>query len=439
MFKKIKQLTRKTSLLATVISLLTITVVLAASGDLDTTFDGDGLVTTDLGRSDIAQGIAIQPADGKIIAVGYSYIPSTATQDFAAARYNVDGTLDNAFSTDGLLTTDFTGRDTAFDVAIQSNGKIVVSGLVCAAPNTKGTCDAAVARYNTDGTPDNNFSSDGRVTTDFGGKDNGSKGGIAIQSNGKILVGGYMYNGTNKTFDFAIYRYNSNGSLDTTFSGDGKALFGFGKGRHDYAEDIILQSDGKILVAGETCDKNYANCDFGILRLNPGGTLDKNFSGDGKQTTNFGGDDKPYAVTLQPNGRIVVVGKKIASTQSFAVARYTASGSLDTSFNGTGKKVFSVIPSSNSYASDVLVQSDNKIVIAGSAQNGSLYDFALVRLNSTGSFDSTFSDDGLLTIDFGGDDYGQILALQPSDGSYVLAGYTDDGTQRDFALTRILP
>jgi len=441
MFVKTKHIVRKISLTATIISLLTTTIVLAASGDLDPTFNGgqvtNYIVPADPGRSDIAAGVAIQPIDGKIVAVGYSYVPSAATQDFAVARYNVNGILDNTFSSNGLLITNFNGKDLAFDIAIQPNRRIVVAGQVCAAPNTKGACDLAVARYNPDGTLDTSFSGDGKLTTDYGGSSNGSKGGIAIQPDGKILVGGFMYNGTDN--DFAVYRYNANGSLDTTFSTDGKAKFGFGTGRQDNAEDIILQSNGKILVIGETCNSSNVNCDFAILRLNTNGALDKTFNGTGKVRTNMGADDKAWAVALQSDGRIVVVGGKYTSTLSyFAVARYTTTGQLDPTFNTTGRRIFSVIPGTNSYASDVLVQPDNKIVIAGSAQNGQ-YDFALVRLNGNGSFNNTFNGSGKLTLDFGGDDFGLALDIQPSDGKYVMAGYTDDGTQRDFALTRILP
>jgi len=440
MFSKIKNATRKVGLLGTMLSLLTFSVVLAASGDLDTNFNGNGLVITDVvpGRSDIANGIAIQPVDGKIVAVGYNFVPPSATQDFALARYNVDGSLDSGFNSTGVAITDFAGRDTGFDVAVQSDGKIIISGQVCAAPNTKGACDVALARYTTAGVLDTTFSTDGKVTTDYNLQGNGSKGGLAIQSNGKILVGGYMYNG--KDNDFAVYRYKANGALDKKFSTDGKVNFGFGKGTQDYAEDIVLQSDGKILVVGETCDSTNANCDFAIARLNSNGTLDKTFSGDGKQKTNMGADDKAWALAIQSNGKIVAVGGKYTLTDStFAVARYTKTGALDKTFSDNGKLTFSVIQNVDSYASDVLIQPDDKIVIVGNAGNTGFHDFALVRLDNAGVFDSTFSDDGLLTIDFGGDDFGLAVDIQPSDGNYILAGYTDDGAQKDFALTRVLP
>src|SRR5688572_26623878 len=177
MSKHLKPIFYKAVLISMVLGLLGATVSLAASGDLDTTFSGDGRVTTNFGpspgRTDELSGIAIQ-SDGKIVAVGFS------SGDFAVTRYNVNGSLDTTFSGDGKLITDFGGHESANDVALQSDGKIVVSGQKCAGIG----CDVALARYNVNGTLDTTFSGDGKQTTDYGGGDNGSEGGLAIQSNG---------------------------------------------------------------------------------------------------------------------------------------------------------------------------------------------------------------------------------------------------------------
>jgi len=331
MFVQFKRLTWKASLLTTLISLLAFTIALAASGELDTTFDGDGLVITDVnasspGRLDLVYGIAIQPADGKIVAAGSSSLPGMASYDFAVTRYDTNGLLDTTFSGDGRLITNFGADDYALDVAVQPNGKIVAAGKKC----INNICDVALARYNSNGTLDTTFSGDGRQTTDFGNGDNGSVG-LAIQSNGKIVMAGYMSNGTD--LDFAIYRFLSNGSLDTTFNGDGKVNINFGAGRQDYASDLLLQSDGKIVIVGSTGDANYDNNNFAIARLNAGGSLDTTFSGDGKQITNFGADDYAYGVALQSDGKIVVAGEKdIPNLNSFALARYNSDGTPDASF-----------------------------------------------------------------------------------------------------------
>ena len=434
MYKHLKPIFYKAVLLSMVLSLLAFTIALAASGDLDTSFSGDGRVTTNFGlapgRADYLSGIAIQ-SNGKIVAVGSS------SGDFAVTRYNVNGSLDTTFSGDGRVITNFGGWENANDVIMQSDGKIVVSGQKC--PDA--ACDVALARYNANGMLDTTFSGDGKQTTDAGG-DNGSEGGLAIQSDGKIVMAGYAWNGTDR--EFAIYRYNTNGSLDTTFSGNGIAIGNFGVSRLDVTRDLAIQSDGKIIVVGNSADESGDDFDFAIARLNSNGTADTTFSGDGRQRTNFGGFDAVYSVALQPNGKIVVVGFRVTPTGSrtqFAVVRYNLDGSLDTTFNGTGRKAFSISSGFDSWASDVIVQSDGKIVVEGDiGQSGSSLDFALVRLNPGGSFDTTFSGDGKITVDFGGKAAFFALALDPLEGKYVVGGYFDPeiGTT-DMALARILP
>jgi len=449
MFTHFKRMAWKASLSTTLISLLVFTIALAASGDLDAAFDGDGLVTTDFGvgvRSDVAYGIAIQ-ANGKIVAAGSSFETSTSNYDFALARYNPNGSLDTTFSGDGKLITNFGSNDEAWDVAVQSDGKIIAAGRTC---NSSGlACNVALARYNTNGTLDTTFSGDGKQITDFDGGDNGSLGGLAIQSDGKIVLAGYVWNGMNN--DFAVYRYNTNGTLDSSLTGDGMLRFGFGLGREDRATDLDIQrTDGKIVVAGYS--SGGANgYDFAIARLNPGGGFDTTFSGDGRQITNFGGEDFAYGFAGQPDGKMVVIGQKInfAYTMStFAIARYNPNGSLDDTFGQllptgkrNGKKVFSVVPGAWSYAYDAVVQPGGKILVMGANEAGSgLFDFALVRLNPGGGFDTSFSGDGKVTIDFGNNEHGRALVRQPSGGKYLLAGFIDDGTLgSDFALARVLP
>ena len=441
MFVQFKRLTWKASLLTIIISILAFTIALAASGDLDPTFDGDGLVTSyasEPWKSDLAQSIAIQ-ANGKIVAAGISNY-GYATSNFAILRYNTDGSLDTAFGGDGRVLTNLGNNDGANDVAIQSNGKIVAAGRTCLGYY----CDVALARYNAGGSLDTTFSGDGKQITDFGSTDNGSDGGLAIQPDGKIVVGGYVHNGTDR--DFAVYRYNANGSLDTTFSGDGMLKFGFGAGRWDTAFDLALQSDGKIIVIGETYNPNsgFLDRNFALARLNTDGSLDVTFSGDGRQTTNFGNDDRAYGVTLQMDGKAVVVGMKSnGDLRFFALARYNVDGSLDTTFNGTGRKVFSIIAGTSSSAEDVIVQSNQMIVVAGSAVNspeGGSFDFAMVRLNPDGALDTTFGEDGKVIIDFGGTDFAASLAVRPADGKYVLGGYAyGDLSEDHFALARVLP
>jgi len=415
-------------LMTMLLALVLPTVALAAAGALDTTFSGDGKLATNVHptRDDMLRDVAIQ-SDGKIVAVGFSDIPGSYI--ISVVRYKPRGALDTTFSGDGKVFTNLGDVfSQAYSVAVQPNGKIVVAGQSC---NSSFMCDAAVVRYNANGSLNKTFSGDGKAFIDFGGGDNGSYGGLAIQPNGKIVVAGYMWNGSN--YDIAVYRLNPNGSLDTTFSGDGKARVGFGIGRYDSARDLILHPDGKISVVGYTCDASWGNCNFAVARFRSNGALDKTFSGNGKLTTNFGASDLGQGAALQADGKLIVAGERYVDgiSDKIAVARYNVNGTLDTTFAGNGKRVTSFVWAG---AYDVLVDSSGKIVIAGWA-NG---DFGVVRYNTNGSLDSTFSGDGKLAVDFGKDEYARAIALD-GNGKYVVGGIKDFGSTEYFALARILP
>ena len=420
---------------ATIASLVCFSMVLAASGSLDTSFHGTGKLKMDIvtGKSDEAWAVALQP-DGKIVAVGET-VPSSTNHNIALARFTSAGALDTTFNTTGKKVTDLGGVEGANGIVIdKSTGKIIVAGSKCS--STGSPCDVAVLRYNPNGSLDTSFNGTGYRVDDFGGGDNGSWGAVALQSDGKIVVGGYMNNKTSKNVDFAVYRYTSKGALDTTFNATGKKSIPFSTGSNDYIYGMAIQTgDGKIIVAGATCLPT--NCSFALARLNTNGALDTTFNSTGKQTTNFGGNDAAYGMTLQSNGKIILVGQTGWDPYNFALARYNTNGALDTTFAGTGKMVFDFSASGQTnYARTVRVQkSDGKIVVCGNS-NGN---FALARLTSAGALDTTFNGTGEVNIDFGGDDRCRGVAIQPADGKYVLAGRTNDGTLNHWALARVLP
>lgn len=201
-------------------------------GALDTTFDTDGRVTTTIGANfDLGQFVIVQP-DGNIVVGGSSH--NGTDYDFALARYNTNGSLDTSFDTDGKLITVFgSGNDRLAKVILQPDGKIIAVGYLFNGIDE----DFALARYNTDGSLDTTFDSDGKVITPIGaGNDNGHA--VVVQPGGKIVVAGDSNNGSNR--DFALARYHSNGSLDTTFDGDGKTTTAIGSG-DDYGMEIELQ------------------------------------------------------------------------------------------------------------------------------------------------------------------------------------------------------
>src|SRR5437870_1480924 len=341
----------------------------AESGDLDGTFGAGGIVTTDFfGADDEASAVAIQ-ADGKIVAAGYALDPSTGHHVFALARYNIDGGLDDGTASDitpgdqfgiaGKVTTDFAGAGaSATAMALQPDGKIIAAGL---AINTMGIDDFALARYNTDGSLDTSFGPNrtGKVTTDFGGYDLATS--LLIQTDGRIIVGGQA-SGSGFVGNCALARYNADGNLDSSFGAnhDGKALVDLGG--QDAISALVLTSDGRIIAAGSNSNADFTNFNFALLRFTPNGLLDSTFGSSGIVITDFsGGNDFASAMTIQADDKIVVAGLAPGfAPNEFALARYRSDGALDTSFgpNGTGLLITD-FTAHNSSASAVRIRSIN--------------------------------------------------------------------------------
>lgn len=386
---------------------------------LDPTFDTDGKLTTVVnGGNEQAKAMVVQP-DGKIVVVGYS---GSTDSDFAVVRYNTDGALDTTFDTDGMVTTPFgTDNDQAKAVAIQTDGKIVVAGW--AGNQLTGQLDLAVVRYNTDGSLDATFDGDGKVITVIGGAFTFSVGSaMVIQPDGKIVVAGYS--GSDPNYDYAVVRYNTNGSLDTTFDSDGKVTTDFNGS--DRAHAVALQPDGKIVVTGDN-----QSGDFGLVRYNANGSLDTTFDGDGKATVSVSaGSDVAYSLAIQADGKIVAAGP---ADGNFGIARLNSIGSPDTAFDSDG--VVTTDFGGFDWASSVAILPDGKIV-AGGYGNG---DFGVARYNNDGSLDATFDGDGKVTTTIlSSTDWINAIAIQ-TDGKIVAAGYADNGTggtENDFAVAR---
>lgn len=399
------------------------------AGSLDSTFGGDGKVTTNFtGGDDLGLAVAVQ-ADDKIVAAGGA---ATSGGSFALARYNPDGTLDTGFSTDGKVTTNFTGgRDFAAAVAIQTDQKIVAAGSA----GFSGDAKFAVARYNTDGSLDTSFNGDGKLTTNLTASFDAAYS-LVIQPDGKIVVVGATGSGGS----FALVRYDTDGSLDTGFSGDGKVATSF-TGGYDFADDVTIQpADDRIVAVGAA---NYFGGDpkFAAARYNTDGSLDTAFSGDGKVTTNFtAGDDFAFGVAVQAtDGRIVAAGGAGGSGGRFALVRYETDGDLDATFGGGDGKVMTNFTAGYEYADDVGLQADGKIVAVGAGNAfGADPMFALARYDTDGTLDTGFDGDGKVTTNFTAKvDFGVGVAIQPIDGRIVVAGRAGGNGGR-FALARYL-
>ena len=222
----------------------------------------------------------------------------------------------------------------------------------------------------------------GKVLTPIGsGEDTASS--VVVQSDGKIVTAGSYFNGSN--FDFAVLRYNSDGTLDTTFGTGGKAITSIGSG-DEKADAVIIQPDGKIIAAGYYINGTAGDC--ALVRYNANGTLDTTFGSGGKVTTQTSNStENIYALAIQSDGRIVAAGRATngASLLDFVVLRYNTNGTLDGSFDGDGFRFANFFSGTNDTAQAIAVQTDGKIVVAGSTYNGSSYEFALHRINSNGN------------------------------------------------------
>lgn len=364
---------------------------MSTAGELDVTFSGDGKATVDLGGDELVRKVLLQP-DGKILVLGNS------SGNVGLTRLTDTGLLDSSFSTDGIVVTDFADTALAVDAVLQSDGKIVVVA------NSNG--NFSLVRYTVDGT------SEGTLSTDFGKDDLAQK--VLIQSDGKILVVGDSDDAV------VVARYQVNGALDPSFSGDGKALTDLGT--NAVVNDAVIQPDGKLLVAGAN------GSDFALVRYNTNGSLDTGFGSGGTVVTNLPDFSSIQRVILQPDGKILAIGD---NDGDFALTRYTAAGSLDKSFSKDGKVAtdLGILDT----VSDAVLQPDGKILVLGTSDSR----VALARYNVDGTLDTSFSGNGQLTSTLGNSSEGDKLLLQRNgkvvvlatvDGNAALVRYNSDGS-----------
>lgn len=398
-----------------------------APGDLDPSFGIGGKVITDLGDniSALALAVALQ-ADGKVVVAGTGI---GATEEVLLVRYNPDGSVDIGFGTNGQVATGLTrGISGTFlidpAVIVQPDGKIVVAATILGTTHAT-DFDFALARFNPNGSPDETFGSGGKVATNFvlDAQNRGFAEGaqaLHLQPDGKLVAAGPFGFMASLPTGFALARYNLDGTLDPTFGVAGKVTTDFTDiaSADVFAKALVLQDDGKLIAAGSA----GAGADFALARYNSNGSLDATFGTGGRVLTNFGGTGRLYALVRQPDGKLVGAG-----TPSFTLARYNSDGTLDVSF-GTDGKVTTDVGSGGSSAFALALQSDGKLVAAGGglAQGGLGQGLALARYNVDGSLDTTFGTGGeVVSPDVGFVAF--ALVVQP-DGKLVAAGATDDSS-----------
>ncbi len=405
----------------------------AAAGDLDPAFNGTGFVSTDIVTKDEALALAIQ-RDGKIIAAGFSTGIGTA-KDFTLVRYNTNGTRDISFGVGGKVITHAVAgnqNDSLSAIALQADGNIVVAG---AADVSGGNSDFVVARYiSATGSLDPSFGAGGLVISALSSK-NDIPSALIIQPDQHILVGG------SSDGNFALARYNPNGTPDTTLNGSGFVTTDFGK--NDLAHAMLLQPDDKIVLGGET-DANPTGTDFALARYTKTGALDPTFGSGGKVTTNFSLHSNEFinALALQTGGEIVAAGRTNSNISDFALARYTSAGLLDATFGGGDGFISTNVGPGDDEATSILLQHTTQdILVAGFSFQGAarLNDFTLARYTNGGGLDLTFGHGGLITTTLQPttDDLPFAMAAQ-ADHNVVLAGMIDDGANTNFAVARYL-
>lgn len=361
------------------------------NGDLDTSFGVGGSALIQISpRDDNALGIAIQP-DGKLLIVGYSRT-SNSFNDFSLCRLNTDGSLDNSFGTGGIvITTTSNADDFAKAVSIQNDGKIIVAG--------NGTQQngqmVTVVRYNVNGTLDPTFDSDGIAFARFAqGVSTGDS--VSLQSDGKIVIGGATGFGDFSNSTFGVSRFNSDGSLDNTFGNSGTVTMDVrnSAARQNAIDLILVQPDGRILAVGNTNSGFISSFDIALARLQPNGSVDNSFGTNGVVITPLGtGDDSARSAMIQANGKILIGGIRLSPNglpTNAALLRYNLNGSLDGSFGNNGVGLYSV----PTRISAMHLATDGRLLAAGHSTTRA--QFIKVRIN--GFREADYDSDGKTDI-----------------------------------------
>lgn len=394
---------------------LTIMAAAAAPSDLDPTFGSGGKVVWNPNGA-LGYDMAIQ-ADGKIIMVGGKYA-NESTLGFVVARFNPNGSLDTTFGSNGWTSIAFGDRfETANAVALQPDGKIVVGGKT-SLPGVG--VRAAIARLNPNGSLDTTFDGDGKATVEFREPSAFSPSPVEVNSlkianNGKIVFVGYAFRTINPNLGTLaiIGRLNPDGSLDTGFDGDGKIMDGAGGWN-----DLVIKPDGTIFVAGTAAFQFYSL--MIAARYNNGGVREWDYvRGQDFVRATFG------KMAEQPDGKLIVVG---SYNYHIFATRFNLDGTIDNSFDST-----TITPSEQAYS--VAIQSDGKIVANVNTNSGNQNSFSLIKYNPNGSLDTTFGSGGIVTNRFGTTpEFGRKVIIQP-DGKILVGGSFLDNS---FAMMRYL-
>ena len=370
-----------------------------ASGERDTTFGVNGFVLKDyIGTADRCQALTTQP-DGKILLVGSTDI--NAKSDFSVLRLNTDGSPDSTFGQNGWVITDMgTEYEFANTVAVQPDGKIILAGRVAEGFFS----DFAMVRYTPDGKIDSLFGNNGMVITNL--KEEDAVNDIIIQPDGKIILAGFS--SVSAKGDFALVRYNPDGTPDKFFGDGGKSLTDLeGANDSDFINEVVLLQDGRILAAGNANNNNLEfTSDAGMVMYMPDGSLDETFGTNGIVIKSFGSKTNIEGLAVQPDGKILLCGTSdlVFGQNQWLVTRFFSDGSIDTTFGSYGI-VTTPMGGNNTFPNGIYVQPDTRILVGGSAGISPNFNFAAARYIADFQLSSTVSElscynanDGSITI-----------------------------------------
>lgn len=404
----------------------------AQFGTLDTSFDSDGIVITPFIGFNAAVQSLLIQPDKKIIAAGT--ISKGGLNQFGLARFNYDGSLDESFGNLGKVISDYPDLMLLSSIALQSDGKIVVAGNLF---NSSFTISHFVlVRYNTNGLLDTTFGIDGRVITNLSDKLDKITS-IVIQNDGKILASGTTSDDSNYS-DFSIVRYNSDGTLDPSFGNNGITITSIRTWDFGYA--MVLQDDNSIVVSGSTSNEFNPvfgpDYDFLVLKFDKNGILDATFGNGGNViigTTEA--NEKALSVNILPDGKIAIGGEHHIMKYSFMISQLLPNGDLDTSFGNNGVVLNEL---TSQFIESVAMQTDGKFLITEYNGTGGCCsaDIKLIRFLADGNFDTTFGTNGIVTTNFlNENNQANSIAIQ-DDGKILIGGVSGNQIHSDFGLAR---
>lgn len=377
----------------------------AQQGTPDAAFDGDGYVVTDFhGGNDFAFAIAAY-SNGDFLIGGDA--DSAGVRLAAIARFNSNGSYDNQLATTGRRTIYISGGQVeVWSLATQSDGRFIAAG------STGGLANAMLFRMNPNGSLDGSFAQNGVFSHQTAGNDVEYLSAVALQNDGKIVAAGTT--GIGNTRDVIVFRFKTDGTLDSTFGGDGIVVVDAGAAT-DFANALAIQPDGKIVIVGGSANNILA------IRLNSNGSLDASFDTDGKLTIDRGYTDNATAVALQGDGKIVMSGWLYNGRNAAVVLRLNDNGSLDNTFGQAGVVDTAILGNAGFWG--LALQPDGKIIGGGRAYDGQRNTMLIVRLNADGSFDNTWAQNGIFLSAFNNDDENVTALSLLADGRLAACGY----------------